>query len=147
MGMFNKTTGNSMENNLNIVTEDFMTEYNTKVFYAEAMSLCNEEREKLINDPSIKSLEEKGLIGKHTLVRLSKVDDLERRVSMASIQMAKENNDPLYEQLIKNRIKEKKLLAAIDRKYANKATRVAKAAQKTYISANPIGSTFGGKMI
>lgn len=138
MGMFGKT----MDNDFGMITESFMQEYNEKVFFVEASMLSDSERSRLLQSPEVQAMQEKGLIGRHTMVKLSKVDDLERRTSMASIQMAKENNDPLYVQLINNRIKEKKLLNAIDKKYAGKATRVAKAAQKTYIQANPIGTAY-----
>ena len=84
-------------------------------------------------------LEQKGLVGRRTRVSLSKADDLERRIGMASIQMAKETNDILYTQLVKNRVKERALLAKIDKKYRNKALRIAKADQKEYLKTMPIG--------
>lgn len=139
MGIFGGNLNNT-DNDLGMITEEFMQEYIENVFFMEASGLPDEQLQKLLESPEIKALEEKGLIGKKTRVTLSKKDDLERRTSMASIQMAKENNDNLYDQLVKNRVKERKLLAAIDRKYSNRAARIAKAAQKSFIKANPIGS-------
>ena len=82
---------------------------------------------------------EKGIIGRRTLVKLSKSDDIERRIGMAAIQMAKEKNDPIYDQLIKNRVKERELLGKINSKYANSAIRIAKASQKEYLKNMPKG--------
>ena len=53
--------------------------------------------------------------------------------------MAKETNDILYTQLVKNRVKERAILAKIDKKYRNKAMRIAKADQKEYLKTMPIG--------
>lgn len=139
MGIFNN---NSLDNDLGMITESFMQDYQENLFYLEASMMPEKVRTQLLESTEVKALIEKGLIGRKTMVKLSKLDDLERRTGMAGIQMAKENNDVLYDQLIKNRIKERKLLNAIDRKYASKASRVAKASQKTYIAANPIGSAF-----
>jgi len=83
---------------------------------------------------------EKSLIGKKTMIKLSKMDDLERRIGMAAIQLAKEHNDPLYEKLKLNRIKERQLLGAINKRYVNPASKVAKVQQKEHIQNKiPIG--------
>lgn len=74
-----------------------------------------------------------GKLRRNTLVRLSKKDDLERRSSMMNIQLAKEANDPLWRKLQINRQKKRELIAAIDKKYGNKGTRLAKKAQNDFL--------------
>ena len=86
-------------------------------------------------------LEAKGLIGRKTLVRLSKNDDMNRRTTMAAMQLAKEKKDPLWDKLVKNRIKERQLLSAIRKKYAGKAARVAKVGQRDYLKGK-MGAKF-----
>ena len=98
--------------------------------------LSDDKKKEFVSSNEATALLEKGLIGRRTLVKLSKSDDIERRIGMAAIQMAKEKNDPIYDQLIKNRIKERDLLSKINTKYSNNAIRVAKAAQKEYLKMN-----------
>lgn len=86
-----------------------------------------------------KALEEAGRMSKKTIVRLSKNDDLARRKRMASYQLAKDNNDNLWAQLVKNRIKEKELIGKIEVKYGHKAEQLAKLGQKDYLKGhNPL---------
>lgn len=101
--------------------------------YDEISRNSDEKRQEFVNSEAAQAMLEAGLISRKTLVRLSKNDDLERRIGMAAIQLSKENNDSLYDQLIKVRIKERELLEKINNKYANKASRVAKIGQKEYL--------------
>ena len=75
------------------------------------------------------------MISRRTLVRLSKKDDLARRVKMAAFQVAKEKKDPLWTKLVKNRVIERALIKKIVQKYSNMAVRVAKAGQRDYLKA------------
>lgn len=81
------------------------------------------------------ALEEAKVLGKRTLVRLSKKDDLDRRQTIAALQMAKEANDPLYNKLIKVQAQRKQYLAQIKAKYSAKSQRAAVQGQKEYIKA------------
>lgn len=78
-------------------------------------------------------LVQEGKLRRNTLVRLSKKDDLERRSSMMNIQLAKENNDPLWKKLVKNRQQKHQLIDAIDKKYGAKGERLAKKAQNEFL--------------
>lgn len=79
------------------------------------------------------ALVEAKVLGKRTIVRLSKTDDLDRRSSIAALQMAREKNDPLWTQLVKVQAKRKELLSKIKTKYSGKAQKAAIAGQKEYI--------------
>lgn len=79
------------------------------------------------------ALVEAKVLNKKTLVRLSKKDDLDRRRTMAAMELAKQNNDPLFQKLLTIYAKKDELKSKIIAKYGNKAERVAIAGQKEYI--------------
>lgn len=108
------------------------------------MELANmplEERQAIFESDSYQVLEEKGLIGKKTRVTLNKNDDLERRETMAALQLAREAGDALFDKLALNRVKEKELLAKIRVKYQGKAKRAAAIQQKDYLKTIRNGGT------
>ena len=57
---------------------------------------------------------------------------------MAAMQLAKDHNDPLWDKLAVNRVRERDLLSKITTKYGAKAQRVAKMGQKEYLKHNKI---------
>lgn len=128
MGIFGSGSTLVMENELKN-QEELLESY----IYDEISRLSDEKRQEFVNSQEAQGMLEAGLISRKTLVRLSKNDDLERRIGMAAIQLSKESDDALYDQLVKVRIKERELLDKINAKYANKATRVAKIGQKDYL--------------
>lgn len=83
--------------------------------------------------PEAQVLQEKQVLRKPTMMRLSKADDAARRTKLAAYALAKEAKDPLYTKL-KMYIKGKKAMTAkIMKKYGTKGQRVANIAQKNYI--------------
>ena len=131
---------------MGIYTDDFIAEEARlenpmpliESFILEDLSkLSDDMKQEFIDSPEAQSMIEAGLIGKNTLVRLSKKDDLSRRQTMACIQLAQEANDPLFDQLAKNRVKERKLLDQIRTKYGTKGLSAAKSAQKDYLKRMP----------
>lgn len=108
--------------------------------YDEISKLGQETIQEFVHSQQAQAMVEAGIIGKKTLVKLSKVDDLERRIGMAALQLAKDKSDPLFDKLVKVRVKEKELLDQINNKYINKATQVAKIGQKDYLKNKiPVG--------
>ena len=78
-------------------------------------------------------LQERDVLKKKTLMRLSKADDQVRRTKLAVYALAKAAKDPDYKKL-KMYIKGKKAMTAkLMKKYGNKGQRVANLAQKNYI--------------
>ncbi|WP_301204444.1 hypothetical protein [Bacteroides acidifaciens] len=118
-------------------TDAPLKDINTLVeaFLVDDMSRLNEQQLAEFCTPGGvgEALVEAGKLGKKTLVRLSKTDDLKRRSMMSAMQHAKEKGDPLFDRLALNRVKEKELLDAIYNKYRMIAEKDAKAAQKEYI--------------
>lgn len=115
------------EMNPNALTESFI--------YAEMSKLPQEERKAFAESDEAQALLERKMITRKTLVRLSKNDDLARRVKMAAFQIAKEKKDPLWTKLVKNRVIERALIKKIVQKYGNQATRMAKISQREYLKA------------
>lgn len=74
-------------------------------------------------------------MSKKTFVRLNKNDDFTRRAHLASLILARNAKDPLFNKLALNRVKERQLRAAIFKKYETKARNVAKKSQIQHIKA------------
>ena len=102
--------------------------------YDEIVGQSDSVKKAFLESEECAVLEAKKLISRKTIVRLNKNDDLTRRTGMAALQLAKDNNDSLWKKLVKNRIQERKLLAAIKKKYANKAQIAARQGQRLYVS-------------
>ena len=85
------------------------------------------------NSEEAQVLVESRRMSKKTFVRLGKNDDLTRREHMASLIIAREKKDPLFNKLALNRIKERKLRDQIFKKYGAAAKRVAKRSQNKHI--------------
>ena len=111
-------------------------EVEQEILYMElAYGLTDEEKRAFVKSDYCKELQEAGLIAKHSLVRLSKSDDLNRREKLVAFQLAKERKDPLWDQLVKNRIKERQLIKSIMTKYKSGAVSGAKKSQKSYLKS------------
>lgn len=103
--------------------------------FDELSRMSDAQKEEFAKSERCARLMEAGLISKKTLVRLSKTDDLSRRRKMAAFQIAKERKDPLWNQLVKNRIKERQLIRAIMAKYATGADKAARVGQRSYLKS------------
>ena len=71
---------------------------------------------------------------KRTIVSMSKKDDLKRRARLASLIIAREKKDPLFDKLAANRVRERALRKAIFQKYEKSAYKVARVSQKKHIA-------------
>lgn len=88
------------------------------------------------------TLVQEGKLHKKTLVRLSKKDDLTRRQKIIALNLAKENNDPLWDKLALNRVKERELIAKIVAKYGNKSQKLAVKSQKDFLKGAHLPASF-----
>ena len=84
-----------------------------------------------------KALQEVGILGKKTIVRMAKADDLSRRIKLAVLQKAKEDNDPNYLALKKVIHKKKALSAKLMQKYQNRVRTDAIKSQRALIKISP----------
>ena len=135
MGFFGNSYGGD-----NVEIQD-MQAFEEACMIAELAAMNEEERNAIFESEGYRMLEEKGLIGKKTRVTLKKDDDLARRETMAAMQLAKEQNDVLFDKLALNRIKERELLGKIKAKYGTKAKRAAAIGQRDYIKTLRNGGT------
>lgn len=80
-------------------------------------------------------LEAKILSNKKTVVRLDKISDAKRRMTIAAIQLAKKHKDPNFMKLVKYKILFKQARQKIVDKYGAKATKASIKAQKQYVKS------------
>ena len=99
--------------------------------------MSDDERNQYLNSDELRELEEAGAVGRRSIVRMNKFDDLQRRTHLASLQMAKQKGDADWELLRKNRVKERQLLQRIYKKYANQVRRDAIKAQRQLVKISP----------
>lgn len=100
-----------------------------------------------VESEQAKVLQERNVLKRPTLVRLSKKDDEKRRIKLIAYQLAKDANDPEWTKLEKYQKLRKDSIDKIMRKYGSKAQRMAKIAQKNYIkTAKKLPSTKTDKM-
>ena len=128
---------NHYEDTDDMLNEEFdMDAFAETCLFMELASLPYEERKAIVESEEAAVLEAKGLIGRKTLIRLNKNDDVSRRTSAAAYQMAKDANDPLWKKLMFHMGKKNEYKEKILKKYNAKATRVAKKSQKDFMK-NP----------
>jgi hypothetical protein len=127
MSFYGETNFQSMEDlaNSNELMEMFL--------YDDLSGRSEEEIKKFCESADAQVLMEKQVLNKQTLNRLSKKDDFKRRVVLISYQLAKEAKDPAWTKLVKFQAKRKECKRIIINKYAAKAERIAKSAQRNYI--------------
>ena len=124
----------SMDENCVEISEESMRELGEAFIYEQLASLSDEDKKAFIMSEECTILEQKGMIGRKTIVRLNKNDDMNRRTTMAAFVICRDSKDPLWNKYLVARMKERKLRTAIIKKYSAKAIRLAKEAQREYLS-------------
>lgn len=107
------------------------------MFEATVGAMPEEERKQYLESDEVQSALEAGVIGKRTIVRLSKLDDLSRRIKLAALQKAKEDNASEWAMLKKNRVMERKLLGKIMQKYSMRVKQDAVKSQRALLKVTP----------
>ena len=110
---------------------------NMLVDYVSGMD--DEARKDFMESTEFQALlqENGGFVGRKSVVRLNKVDDLSRRIQLAAFQKAMEDGDPNYKELKKLQAKRRKLKSKIFAKYSNRVKNDAIKAQRALIKINP----------
>lgn len=111
--------------NSNAVLESFFIDDLIRMNSDQIKEFCESEEAKI--------LEEKAVLKKPTLMRLSKQDDLHRRTKLIAYQLAKADNYTSWNKLVKYTALRKEAIADIMKKYGPRAEKIAKTAQKNYI--------------
>lgn len=142
MGLFGPNRNSIQESYENDFQDVDMQKYISECIFDELSGLPDERKQEFINSNEAAQMIEEGLIGKNTLVRLSKTDDLSRRIKLAALQLAEDKEDKLFEKWQYFRSKVKEYEDKIADKYSMKSTRMAKIAQRDYLKNNKISSAF-----
>lgn len=129
MSLFGTTQMVSMEQAAN---SDAVLE----MFYVDDILRMNSDKiHEFCESEEAKILQEKAVLKKPTMMRLSKQDDEKRRIKLMAYQLAKEDNDPNWIKLKKHTAQRKEDIAKIMAKYGSRAEKMAKIAQKNYIKS------------
>lgn len=105
--------------------------------YDTITSMGEEVTKQFLASQECKALEEAGVLGKKTIVRMTKVDDLTRRIKLAVMQKAREDRDPNYLMLKKVIAKKKDLSNKLMAKYRNRVKNDAIKSQRALIKISP----------
>ena len=97
----------------------------------------DEERKQYLESDEVNALVEAKAIGRRTIVRLSKQDDYNRRITLAAMQKAKEQNSSDWKRLKKAHMLKKLAIANIVKRYGNNVKRDVVKAQKAILKTNP----------
>ena len=142
MGLFGPNKNSMQESYQSDFSGVDMQKYISECIFDELAGLPDERKQEFINSNEATQMIEEGLIGKNTLVRLSKTDDLSRRIKLAALQLAEDKEDQLFTKWQFYRSKVKEYEDKIADKYSVKSTRMAKVAQRDYLKNNKISSAF-----
>ena len=117
-----------------LLDEEFdMDSFNEACVYMELAQLPDDVRKAVVESEEAAILEAKGKISRKTIVRLNRVDDMQRRTTAAAYQIAKDKNDQDWVKRVKALEMKKKYKARILKKFGAKGQRVAKQSQKDYL--------------
>ena len=105
--------------------------------YDTITSHGEEFTKQFLESAECKALEEAGVLGKKTIVRMTKIDDLSRRIKLAVLQKAKEDRDPNYLALKKVIAKKKALSAKLMAKYKGRVKNDAIKSQRALMKISP----------
>ena len=107
------------------------------MFIDQAMHMDDESRKEYLESAEVKALVEAKAVNRRTIVRLSRSDDYARRVTLAAMQKAKEQNTADWKKLKKAHWMKKTAIANIVKRYGNLVKRDVIKAQKAILKANP----------
>ena len=122
------------EEGMDIIADEVESNMRTSALENVTYFDGGEEAQKaFIESAEVQALVEARKMSKKTFVRLNKNDDFTRRAHLASLILARNAKDPLFNKLALNRTNERKLRNAIFKKYESKAKIVAKKSQQKHI--------------
>lgn len=117
-----------------VIDEAFMME---SAIVQQVEMMNDKQRSEYLNSKEFDALVEAGVVGRKAIVRMSRQADMDRRIHLLCLQMAKENGDADWEALRKNRINERRLLNKLYQKYGQRVQRQAAMSQKRLIKLSP----------
>jgi hypothetical protein len=118
---------------LDEVSESAMDTYVNLMAYDNITNVDEAQIKEFCEGPVGQALLEKNVLNKGTMMRLSRVDDENRRVKLIVYQLASEAKDKEFAKMKLYRSKWKASRAKLMQKYGRKATVIARKAQQQYI--------------
>lgn len=112
-------------------------EYQNYLFEAACLGMPEEERKAYLESEEVKTAVNEGNVDRRSIVFLNKQDDLTRRIKIACLQKAKEDNSAEWQQLRKVQAKRKALLAKIAMRYTPRVQNTALKAQRQMLRTTP----------
>lgn len=135
--LFNASISSSIFGGNDVVMEGALknpNQYRDAVLFESLNSLPTEKKKEFVNSKEAKTMVTEGLISTEVLERLSaEADTGVLRTTVCH--MAKENGDPMWDELVKHRIEERRLLNDLIEKYSDKAKVIADNANKEFVEA------------
>ena len=109
-------------------------QFRDAVLFESLNSLPTAKKKEFVNSKEAKTMLQEGLISTEVLERLSAEAD-NGVLKTTVCHMAKENGDPAWDELVKHRIEERRLLNDLIEKYGDKAKVIADNADKEFVEA------------
>lgn len=135
--LFKSSVSSSIFGGEDIVIEGALknpNQYRDAVLFESLNSLPTEKKKEFINSKEAKMMVNEGMISTEVLERLSAEADT-GILRTTVCHMAKENGDPAWDELVKHRIEERRLLNDLIEKYSDKAKVIADNANKEFVEA------------
>lgn len=107
--------------------------YVEAIAYDDISRASSDEIKSFLESDISTVLQEKQVLNKGTMMRLSKADDEKRRIILVCYQLAKEDNNPDWKKMIEYRKKWRHHREQVLKKYSARAKKIAIASQKEYI--------------
>ena len=109
-------------------------QFRDAVLFESLNSLPTAKKKEFVNSKEAKTMLQEGLISTEVLERLSAEAD-NGVLKTTVCHMAKENGDPAWDELVKHRMEERRLLNDLIEKYGDKAKVIADNADKEFVEA------------
>lgn len=112
-------------------------QFRDAILFEHLSSLPVEKIKEFVSSQESKFMLKEGHISPDVIDRLNEyvANGNNNAFKLTVCHMAKENGDPLWEQLVKCRLQERSIMNAIVEKYADEADPVSKTAQQTFVES------------
>lgn len=106
-------------------------QFRDAILYESLNSLSSDKVKEFVGSNEAKFMVEEGLMSPETLERLANQGDCILKTTVCH--MAKENGDPMWDELVRLHMQERRVMNDLIEKYADEAKSVAESAIKTFV--------------
>lgn len=110
-------------------------EFREAVLFESLNNLPNEKKKEFVKSKEAKTMVSEGFLNMETLHRLAHECDHHHGIHTMVCHMAKENGDPLWDELVECRIRERRLINELIAKYGEEAKPAAETAEKEFVES------------